>query len=1652
MKKSLHIVTITILFVCSYTTMFSQQITVDNTVDLQPLIENNLVDGCVNISNIESSVNGIPHGLPSYGYFERAGSNFPFENGIILATGNAASAGNGVITSELSEDSSEWGTDPDLEAALGISNTVNATSIEFDIESISNQFQFNYLFASEDYDGINPCNISDGFVFLIKETGSTDPYQNIALIPGTSIPVNTSTIHTNLGLKCPAENEQYFDGYNIGDTNYIGRTTVLTASTTITPNVSYHIKLIIADQTDGTFDSAVFIEGDSFKILDLGEDIETCASSVPLDANIDNSLATYKWFLDGSPINVTAPYYNHNATESGTYRVEVTVTSNGNSCTETDEINITLNTEETIPPILDYELCDIVGGNGTGISFDLSTKDGELRTNIDTVFSNYTFGYYPTLNQARNDTGEITAPISNTTNPQTIFVRVQDSDSNCFGYTSFNLVVNPLPNIITPTPLEVCDSDDSPDGYAVIYLIEKDNEITGGDPNLSVTYHYNATDATNGNNPIPVPYININSPTDTVHVRVFNLQTGCVTTTTLDVNITTSPIVNRDTQYLDACDPDLDGIASFNLQDAIDDILNGLPSSGVTITFHESYDDADTGNNAIANETNYQYSNDIIEPGSATIYVRIEDNTTGCPSIVPLEIHTNLLLTGTDTGDFALCDTNDDENDTLSFDLNTVEAYIANDLPFPISVTFFETEADRDNNTNSISKTNLYEAISPKVLYIRLENTDTGCTQVDNITLLVNPVLLFSPTNPVSYCDTDDDGIVSIDLHSLDDLITNNTPNFEVTYFSSIAEAESNTNQLPPFYTNTNSIETLVARIQSIDTGCHTENPFQIEILKAPAANQPTPIIICDDDQDGFYSINLEDKISEVVPDTTGLNILFFTSLDDANTSTNPVPESDLSAFNAETQTIYIRVESTINTTGCYNIVELPIIVNTLPIIPTISNFQICQTGGSSTADFLLANKDAEILNGQTGKEVYYFADENDALIGNLANAIDKNNNYQNISSSQTIYIRVENITDPTCFDTSSFTIQVSPAPVYLTPTPFLVCDDISNDEVEVFDLNEKTTEINQGANEILNITYHPSHTDAENNTGTLPLTYTNINNPQTIYIRIESADSFCFVIEELSLNITAAPNITEVTAPLTECDTDYDGITTFNLEDANFQILDRIQTNLIINYFEDLNDINQNDGLDNSNEILDPQNFISDSKTVYIKVANTLTGCFSVIPLELVVNAPPTTNSLGTISICDNDTDTYDLSQVNSMIVDDTNLVNISYHNTPSNANNNIAIGNTFNYTASNHTIYVKVSDINTGCPIVTSFNLQINPNPVAIAPPLTTTEKCDDDYDGLFPFDLSQSSELSNAIRGSLNASTYSVNYFESIDNAENNFEPYSNGHLFNNGDTIYTRLENTTTGCYSTTLFTVTILPLPFVNVEDVEVVCINDLPRIINADTGNSEDTYYWYNSTLNRTEITPEIALTISDLSDDWSITITRPSTGCEKTKLFEVIQSVEATIDFTTTVDFSDPNSITVGVNPSSIGNYVYILDDGEPQSSNFFNNVSIGPHVVTVRDLNGCEDVSQDVVVIDVPKFVTPNGDGHFDTWHITGVNQLTGTVIFIYNRHGKLLKTLPHTSPGWDGTFNGQNMPADDYWYVGNVFYKGTEFQMKGHFALKR
>jgi gliding motility-associated-like protein len=98
-----------------------------------------------------------------------------------------------------------------------------------------------------------------------------------------------------------------------------------------------------------------------------------------------------------------------------------------------------------------------------------------------------------------------------------------------------------------------------------------------------------------------------------------------------------------------------------------------------------------------------------------------------------------------------------------------------------------------------------------------------------------------------------------------------------------------------------------------------------------------------------------------------------------------------------------------------------------------------------------------------------------------------------------------------------------------------------------------------------------------------------------------------------------------------------------------------------------------------------------------------------------------------------------------------------------------------------------------------------------------------------------------------------------------------------------------------------------------------------------------------------------------------------------------------------------------------------------------------------------GCGVVSQEIPVLGAPKFFTPNGDGYNDTWNVRGVSAkyYANTIIYVFDRFGKLITQVDPKGEGWDGTFNGQNLPSTDYWY--SIKFEDGRI-VKGHFALKR
>jgi len=1597
-----RILLILFCFFCS--NIYSQTVSIDSSISVEDLIETHLFEGCIEVSYVSTVIDGSINGLSSFGAFSKSNSNFPLTNGIILSTGNANSAGNTIITEDLNEGSTNWGTDSDLFDELGITNTLNATSIEFDFISALDKVRFEYLLASEEYlQSEYICDNEDSFVLLIREASSTGSYTNIATV-GPNNFISPGLIHPDIFGFCTAENGSFFDNYPIGDTNFDGRTTTISSTANITPNVLYHAKLIIADSGDQNFDSAVFIKTSMvIPELELGNDLSSCASSIPLNADIGINPVRYDWYFNDVLVLADGPS-SFTADQTGNYSVKVTIPLNQTECIYEDSISVTLSSVQTINPISDYVLCD---SNGDGIeTFDLFTKNPDVLAAAPPA--TYDISYHYTLAEAEANISRITSSIQNSSNPQIVYVRLEE-DTGCLAYAPINLVVSPIPPLPILDPFIVCDDDAVRDQTTALNLMSFNTTITAGDANLGVSYHLTFTEATMGTNSLPSNHV---ASSIQLYARIFNIATRCFNVTPIDIEVYNTPVLSTDPIFLDACDPDHDGFASFNLETALPQIIADL--TGLTASFYTSSINAHSKTDPIPNPTNYTN----ITIWEQEIYVRIEDDISGCFSVRPFEIHTNLLLSETNLEKITFCDDDGDGMHTFSLDL--VSDRIKNMLP-GLTITYYETRDDQNNNIPITTPTYTFSG-STLTLFVDIESS--SCLEQTQIVFELIDVVQFANIPDQRLCDTDADGFTNLNLNNFSASVTGNLSGFQVFYYETFSNAENNIGALPNNYINITNPQTLYVSVTESATTCADISSFEISVVPAPEINMPTPIIICDDDTDGFSIINLENLIPSLTSMPSSVDFSFFENLNNAALDSDPIVST--TAFNAETQTLYIRAEETLTPLRCPVIIPLSVIVNTLPIIPVIVNYDIC-VDSSSNPSFLFNTRDIEILNGQVGKEVFYYED------AGFTNLINKNSPYFGSSFPQTIYVKVDNITDSNCFSTSSLEINTLSFPVYNNTINIDIaqCESGVIDGKINIDLNAIAATLTQGISPAPMISFFSSFVNADTNFNPLPLNYENTSNPQTLFIRIEHNNNGCYLIDDFGINVLSTP-LVEQNNNITQCDIDYDGLSVFNLNDYEIGIFDVRQNFLVSSYFLSLEALEN--GFPEINAI-DTFQTTSNPQTIYIKVLNTASQCFSSAPLTLTSILPPAINQISEYVICDPNTPTFDLLDLNILFSTETQNITLQYFETLMNAKDQLDTITDYNYQIGSTPLFVRIQNTVTNCFYIHNFNFIVHPNPIANQ--LPNLENCDDDFDGILDFDLSPQTVL---ILGSQTSTNFSVSYHKDMADAVLNNAPLNEIHRVTNFDTVFARIINTVTDCVSYSQFTITVNPLPIVNIPQ-QLICLDNLPLIVSAETFNTGDTYLWSTG-----QTTNEISI---DTIGTYSVTVTTPN-GCSDTSNFEVLISEAATIEFTEVLNFTDPNSITITVN--GIGDYRYKLDNGPLQISNFFNFVTLGYHTITVVDLNGCKETTKDVLVINAQKFFTPNDDTYFDTWNIIGIETLPGSTIFIFDRFGKLLKNLDHNSSGWDGTFNGAKMPATDYWFLAKIKTPTEQFDYKGHFALKR
>jgi len=608
--------------------------------------------------------------------------------------------------------------------------------------------------------------------------------------------------------------------------------------------------------------------------------------------------------------------------------------------------------------------------------------------------------------------------------------------------------------------------------------------------------------------------------------------------------------------------------------------------------------------------------------------------------------------------------------------------------------------------------------------------------------------------------------------------------------------------------------------------------------------------------------------------------------------------------------------------------------------------------------------------------------------------------------------------------------IVADPLPIANQPPDLEDCDDNFDGELK-FDISPQTALILGSQNPSnFTVSYYENRTDAESGNNPLELTpivvYT-----KSVVAKIVNNTTRCANYTSFNLIVNPLPIVAQ-THTITQCDTDYDGLTIFNIKDFEINIFDVQQNFLVATYFDSLQDL--------ENGVAEIQNVtafqtISNPQIIYIKVLNTTSQCYTSAPLTLTSILPPAINPISEFEICDSDTNSFDLSEINSLLTTETQDITLHYFDSLTNAENKIDPITVLNYQSNTTPLFVRIQDTVTNCFHIHSFNFIANPLPIANQPP--DLEDCDDNFDGELKFDISPQTAL---ILGSQNPSNFTVSYYENRTDAESGNNPLELTPIVVYTKSVVAKIVNNTTRCANYTSFNLIVNPLPIVDIPK-QLICLDNLPHYVSAETFNNGDTYLWSTG-----QTTNKISI---DTTGTYSVTVTTPK-GCVTSSSFEANVSGAAMIEFTEVLNFTDPNSITVMV--KGVGDYQYKLDDNPLQTSNFFNYVTLGYHTITVVDLNGCSEVTKEVLVINAQKFFTPNNDTYFDTWNIIGIDTLPGSVIYIFDRYGKLLGTLAYNSGGWDGTYRGYEMPANDYWFLAKIKTPTEQFEYKGHFALRR
>jgi gliding motility-associated-like protein len=1092
-----------------------------------------------------------------------------------------------------------------------------------------------------------------------------------------------------------------------------------------------------------------------------------------------------------------------------------------------------------------------------------------------------------------------------------------------------------------------------------------------------------------------------------------------------------------------------------------DKTIGPEPVSGNNVVFEWRFDNGTTNDiissDRLLNLTDLQLANS----GNYSLKIELVDP---CGDVTQYNGEFNMNVfeaaIATPLADIIECDDDRSGSNSYDFLVDTTPSILGSLDPTIFEVLYFDSFVAANDNVRDTNLPNIFDAVTgtTNLIYARVHNINApfACYDIIDFSIIITDIP--TPTQPSVYrlCDddasgSDTDTISFFRLDTKDSEILGgiSATDFNVSYHTSLSGAQTSATTDVIDKTTDHAVtvsQTIFVRVENVDnpncsvisddTTGSTFTSFELLVDPLPVVTNPAELIQCHNNPDLDTTVNLKLARINVSTNYTNETFEYYATEAAAIAGTPQITGASIESYPViGTGEAWVRVISDQN---CYRIAKIDITVNFSADLAYDKTFTICDdfldidgndnannddTDGISTFDFSETENEIKAFFPAASRpdlDVFYYETESDraSSTNNINSEIanHRNNNDPSFANNQTIYIKIINNTNNGCTGTANVFLQVDTVPIANTlAKPLSFCDDFdsgSSDDGENINID-----LRQTVNEILGttqsetdfiVTYHTSQADASSGNAPI-LNDTNFRNTaptgfvpgtvsrQTIYVRVEDRNKVpaCFN-DHLSfdIEITPLPELQNTIAAIEVCDVP-------TATDS------------------------------------DPRNRVAQNIDASIRNTDILNG------------RDPSIFSVR-----------YYKSQTNALVdVDRIAIANLlDYENDPANTFFPLNVNSD---EPGIETLFFVIYSSDTGCasePFTLDIRIYPEPNvPVNI----NNYTDCDTDNNGLgndtdgILENIAFSSKITEVLANYTTAeqSNFTVSFHENLVDAQTgNGALDTNAYQNNtNNQTIFVRVLNNQTGCVSDDLsFEIIVNALPSYDPLDLsQVACLNNLPLTLQVDNPLTGYNYSWVENQSGN-EISTAQSVDIR-AGGTYTLTVTDRVTLCNRTEMFDVIESEAATItsEHVAVIDetaeiFGNNFSITINDTPGilGIGDYEYALLDEQGnfvygyQDTFVFDQLSGGFYKILVRDKNGCDEngipASLVVPVVEFPDFFTPNGDGVNDTWNLKGTNSnyYPSSEIYIYNRFGKVIAKVDLSEQGWDGTYNGKRLPSDDYW----------------------